>query len=160
MVHAATGWPMSGDEGRRDPGTGSLFADVPDRLEAERFDPLLACESLRIERIVSTGQTTPCGDWYDQPWDEWVVIVAGGAEILLADEDAPRALRPGDYLFLPAHLRHRVTWTDPARPTIWLAVHIGASVGAAAGELGHAPAPATRSAGLRAVGPADPRRGP
>lgn len=122
---------MSRDDARRGTEAGSLFADVPERLAAERFDPLLEFENVRIERIVSTGQATPPGEWYDQPWDEWVLVVAGAAEILLESEDAPRSLRPGDYLFLPAHVRHRVTWTDPERPTVWLAVHIGAGAGLA-----------------------------
>lgn len=103
---------------------GSLLADVPDRLEAERFDQLLRVANVRIERIVSTSQTTPPGEWFDQDWDEWVLLISGAAEILLAEEDAPRLLKPGDYLFLPAHLRHRVTRTTPERPTIWLAIHI------------------------------------
>lgn len=107
---------MSGDDARRDAAAGSLFADVPERLAVERFDPLLDFEHVRIERIVSTGQTTAPGDWYDQPWDEWILVVAGTAEILLDKEDAPRLLRPGDYLFLPAHVRHRVTRTDLERP--------------------------------------------
>lgn len=118
---------MSGHDDPLDAEAGSLFADVPDRLEAERFDPLLESRNLRIERIVSTGQTTPPGEWFDQPSDEWILVVAGAAEILLDNEDTARSLRPGDYLFLPAHVRHRVTWTDPERPTIWLAVHIGAN---------------------------------
>lgn len=103
---------------------GCLVGDVPHRLEAERFDPLLTAANVRIERIVSTGQTTPPGDWFDQEWDEWVVVITGAAEVLLEDEDVPRSLRPGDYLFLPAHVRHQVTWTLPERPTVWLAVHI------------------------------------
>jgi cupin 2 domain-containing protein len=101
---------------------GSLLADVPHRLEAELFDPLLTAANVRIERIVSTGHTTPPGEWFDQAWDEWVVVITGAAEILLEDEDVPRSLGPGDYLFLPAHVRHRVAWTE--RPTVWLAVHI------------------------------------
>ena len=103
---------------------GGLLADLPHRLEAERFDQLLKVANVRIERIVSTGQATPPGEWFDQTWDEWVVVIAGAAEILLEDEDASRSLGPGDYLFLPAHVRHRVTWTMPERPTVWLAVHI------------------------------------
>lgn len=101
---------------------GSLLADVPHRLEAERFDPLLTAAHVRIERIVSTGQATPPGEWFDQAWDEWVVVITGAAEILLENEDVPRALGLGNYLFLPAHVRHRVAWTE--RPTVWLAVHI------------------------------------
>ena len=103
---------------------GSLLADLPHWLEVERFDQLLKVANVRIERIVSTGQATPSGEWFDQAWDEWVVVISGAAEILLEDEDAPRSLGPGDYLFLPAHIRHRVTWTAPERPTVWLAVHI------------------------------------
>jgi cupin 2 domain-containing protein len=30
---------------------------------------------------------------------------------------------PGDHVHIPAHRRHRVEWTDPAQPTVWLAVH-------------------------------------
>lgn len=103
---------------------GSLVAEVPQRLEAEWFEPLLQRANVRIERIVSTGHTTPPGEWFDQAWDEWVVVISGAAAILLDGEDAPRSLAPGDYVFLPAHCRHRVTWTTPDQPTVWLAVHI------------------------------------
>ena len=107
----------------RDATAGNLSTDVPGRLEAERFDQLLKAGGVRIERIVSTGQSTPAGEWLDQAWDEWVLLVSGAAEILLKEEDAPRPLKPGDYLFIPAHVRHRVTWTT-SDPTIWLAIHI------------------------------------
>lgn len=106
---------------------GSLFADVPDRLDAERFEQLLAVGNVRIERIVSKGQATPPGEWFDQAWDEWVLVVRGEAEILLKNTDAPRWMTAGDYLFIPAHVQHRVTFTDPKRPTIWLAIHIDLS---------------------------------
>jgi cupin 2 domain-containing protein len=75
------------------------------------------------ERIVSTGRTTPAGEWFDPDRDEWVVLVAGAAEVLFEGEAAPRRLAPGDWLRIPAHARHRVTRTDPDRPTIWLALH-------------------------------------
>jgi cupin 2 domain-containing protein len=107
---------------------GTLSADVPDRLEVELFDQLLEVGNVRIERIVSTGHATPPGEWFDQAWDEWVLVIRGAAEILLADEDAPRVLKPGDYLFIPAHVRHRVTFTDPNQPTVWLAIHIDSAV--------------------------------
>ena len=114
----------SGDGASPPVTAGSLLADLPHRLEVERFDQLLKVTNVRIERIVSTGQATPPGEWFDQAWDGWVVVISGAAEILLEDEDAPRSLGPGDYLFLPAHIRRRVTWTAPERPTVWLAVHI------------------------------------
>ncbi|HEY6434435.1 MAG TPA: cupin domain-containing protein, partial [Acetobacteraceae bacterium] len=74
-------------------------------------------------RIVSTGQASPPGFWYDQDWDEWVVLLAGSAGLQIEHEPAVRALHQGDYVAIPAHIRHRVEWTAPDQPTIWLAVH-------------------------------------
>lgn len=105
---------------------GSVFAGVPRQLADERFDTLVRMPGARIERIVSTGQATPAGEWYDQDWDEWVLVLAGSAAVLVEGEDAPRSLAAGDWLFLPRRARHRVAWTDPAAPTIWLAVHADA----------------------------------
>jgi cupin 2 domain-containing protein len=102
---------------------GSLFEDLPERLAGENFLVLLEQQGFRLERIVSTGQATPAGEWYDQPRSEWVVLLTGSAGLLIAGEAAPRRLAPGDWLLLPAHLRHRVEWTDPDRPTVWLALH-------------------------------------
>ena len=76
-----------------------------------------------VERIVSTGQASPPGFWYDQDWAEWVLVVAGHAGLLIDGEAAPRVLGPGSYLHLPAHCRHRVEWTSAEVPTVWLAVH-------------------------------------
>ena len=101
---------------------GNLLASLPARLDAEQIIALVANENLRIERIVSTGQASPPGFWYDQPWAEWVLVLAGSAGLLFEDEAEPRVLRAGDYLLIPAHRRHRVAWTD-TEPTVWLAVH-------------------------------------
>lgn len=106
------------------PAGGNLLAVLPRAGSTEAFEQLLARPGLRIERIVSHGQATPDGEWYDQAWDEWVLLVSGGAGLLVEGEAAPRTLGPGDYLLLPAHCRHRVAWTDPGRATVWLAVHI------------------------------------
>ena len=102
---------------------GNLFAALPDRLDAEQIITLLANDNLRIERIVSTGQASPPGFWYDQPWAEWVLVLAGSAGLLFEGDAEPRVLRQGDYLLIPAHCRHRVAWTDVDHPTVWLAVH-------------------------------------
>lgn len=101
----------------------NLLQSLPPAAGAEVFEDLLRGDGLRVERIVSTGQCTPPGQWYDQAWDEWVLLLAGGARLQLEGEAGPRELRPGDHLFLPAHRRHRVEWTDPERPTVWLAIH-------------------------------------
>ncbi|MBS0559344.1 MAG: cupin domain-containing protein [Proteobacteria bacterium] len=102
----------------------NLFAGLPARADEELVTELLARPGLRIERIVSTGQTTPEDRPYDQPHDEWVALLAGGARLWIEGE-GERALAPGDTLLIPAHRRHRVTWTDPEAPTVWLAVHLG-----------------------------------
>ncbi len=75
-----------------------------------------------VERIVSTGQATPAGYWYDQDWTEWVILLQGAADLLIEGEAAPRSLRPGDYVELPAHVRHRVERTLADGPTVWLAI--------------------------------------
>ena len=87
---------------------------------------LLTRPGLRIERIVSLGRASPPGFWYDQEEGEWVVLLAGAAQLRFADEAAPRRLLPGDWLDIAAHRRHRVEWTDPAVPTVWLAVFYSA----------------------------------
>ena len=104
---------------------GNLFAALPAHLDAEQITALVANENLRIERIVSSGQASPPGFWYDQASAEWVLLVSGSAGLLFEGEAEPRTLRPGDYLLIPAHRRHRVAWTDAEQPTVWLAVHFG-----------------------------------
>jgi cupin 2 domain-containing protein len=103
---------------------GSIRSGLPSRpLLDEVADILVERRGLRIERIVSTGQATPEGQWYDQETDEWVLVVAGAARLKIEDEDRDRELAQGDWLLLPAHCRHRVAWTLSEPPTIWLAVH-------------------------------------
>jgi cupin 2 domain-containing protein len=109
---------------------GNLFADLPADLPAARaqevLQALLETPRLRLERIVSHGQATPPGQWYDQPREEWVLLLRGGAGLRFADEAQPRTLAPGDWLRIPAHARHRVQWTAPDAPTVWLALHFEA----------------------------------
>lgn len=78
---------------------------------------------LRLERIVSTGHATPPGRWYEQPTAEWVAVLAGSAGLRLLDPEEEVVMGPGDALLIPARRRHRVEWTDPRRPTVWLALH-------------------------------------
>ena len=102
---------------------GNLFADIRPAAADEIFATLAERPGAAIERIVSTGQASPDGFWYDQDWTEWVVVLAGEAGLRIEGEADPRILRPGDWLELPARLRHRVEWTASDRPTVWLAVH-------------------------------------
>ena len=101
----------------------NLFDNVPTDVVEEHITQLLAAPNLEIERIVSVGQASPAGFWYDQPRSEWVVVLSGSAGLLIEGESQIRALRRGDHVHIPAHRRHRVEWTDKSQPTIWLAVH-------------------------------------
>ncbi|MBA3034648.1 MAG: cupin [Gammaproteobacteria bacterium] len=103
---------------------GNLFSGLPAHTEtAEQFETLLAKPGLRIERIVSTGQASPPGFWYEQSDAEWVLLLKGSAGIRYADEAAVRALQPGDWLHIAPRRRHRVEWTAKDEATVWLALH-------------------------------------
>lgn len=101
----------------------NLLNDLPAAGAEEVFHTLLRQPGVKIERIVSFGQASPPGYWFDQPDGEWVLLLAGEAKLLFEDEGVPRDLRPGDWLDIAPHRRHRVDWTDPEQPTVWLAVH-------------------------------------
>ena len=102
---------------------GNLLEDVPRRLADEEVRPLLTTPDVVIERIVSTGQASPPGFWFDQDDEEWVLLVQGSAALWVAGEPEPRQLVPGSYVHLPAHCRHRVEATSVEPPAVWLAVH-------------------------------------
>jgi len=102
----------------------NLFTALPPLTpEAdEQFTELLRRPGLRIERIVSSGQASPEGFWYDQAEGEWVVVLSGSAGLRLEHETHTRVLRTGDHLDIPPRCRHRVEWTEPGVATVWLAV--------------------------------------
>ncbi len=101
----------------------NLLDDIPAALPDELVQTLLGTPNLRIERIVSRGHASPSGFWYDQGWREFVVLLCGAARLRFEDDELE--LTPGSYVDIPAHRRHRVEWTDPERPTVWLAIHVG-----------------------------------
>ncbi|KEQ18056.1 cupin domain-containing protein [Endozoicomonas numazuensis] len=102
---------------------GNLFQNIPDTLPDELFQELLSGDQFKVERIVSRGHTTPSGEWYDQDWDEWVLLLTGAAKLRIEYKKELMELSPGDYLHIPAHQRHRVEWTDPDQNSVWLAIH-------------------------------------
>ena len=106
----------------------SLFSDLPAAGPDEDFATILERPGVRIERIVSHGHATPPDMPYDQSGDEWVLLVRGAARLWI-EGIGDRVLVPGDHLLIPAHTRHRVAWTSPDEPTIWLAVHLEGSTG-------------------------------
>ena len=100
----------------------NLLTPCPDNLPEELSEVLVDNSSVRIQRIVSLGHASPAGFWYDQPESEWVAVLTGEAALRFADQPDPIQLGPGDWINIPAHRKHRVEWTTPERPTIWLAV--------------------------------------
>lgn len=102
----------------------NLFDDIPMSLEQEEFRTLFRSATTRIERIVSRGHRSPPDFWYDQAWDEWVVLVKGSAALQFEGDPGEMTLGPGDAVLIPSGVRHRVIRTDNQSETIWLAVHI------------------------------------
>ena len=99
----------------------NLFADLPVSLPEELTEVLAENERIRIERIVSTGHASPKGYWYDQEEHEWVIVLKGKAKVVF-DDDESVVMNVGDHILIPAHRKHRVEWTTPDTPTVWLAV--------------------------------------
>lgn len=100
----------------------NLLKNIPQDLPAERFETLVETDCVRIERILSKGHASPAAGWYDQDRSEWVMLVRGAARIAFEDGREVQ-MTAGDWLEIPAHQKHRVAWTDPDQPTVWVAVH-------------------------------------
>lgn len=101
----------------------NLLALSQGDMGAERIAALVETANFRIERIVSSGQASPPGFWYDQPWAEWVALLSGAAGLRLEGEAEILVLRAGDHVLIPARKKHRVEWTEANPATIWLAAH-------------------------------------
>ncbi|SIT44042.1 Cupin 2 conserved barrel domain protein [Paraburkholderia ribeironis] len=107
--------------------TGNLFdfnaaTSIP-ACAGERVDALVEQRGVTIERIVSTGQASAPGFWYDSPRAEWVVLLSGAATLEFEGNAQPHSMKPGDHVLIDAHCRHRVAWTSDSEPSVWLAVY-------------------------------------
>ncbi len=100
----------------------NIFSSIPDDIQQELFQDILTTDNFKIERILSKGHSSPAGYWYDQDKSEWVILLKGSAGIRFEDQDYIIELKPGDYLNIPAHLKHRVEWTDQKTETVWIAI--------------------------------------
>lgn len=100
----------------------NLLQNLPASSAEESFHTLLEQSGVKIERIVSTGQCSPQGFWYDQPRGEWVMLLSGAARLRFTDPDEVLELVAGDAIHILPHRRHRVDWTHPKETTVWLAV--------------------------------------
>ncbi len=101
---------------------GNLFDFLPDVIHEEQVSVLVRKKNIRIERIVSKGHSSPESGWYDQADNEWVAVLKGEAKIAFENGEEVH-LTAGCHLTIPAHSRHKVTWTTSDTETIWLAVH-------------------------------------
>ncbi len=102
----------------------NLLNPLPPQQATELFQDLLQRPGIRVERIISWGQASPDGFWYDQPQAEWVLLLEGSARLRFEDQHEPLQLERGSCVLIAAHRKHRVDWTDPSQPTVWLAIHL------------------------------------
>lgn len=89
-------------------------------INGEEITTLFENEKIRIETILSFGNSSPCDFWYCQDEDEWVLLTNGNAKIQF--EDCEKHLCKDDHMLIPAYKKHRVSHTsDDAE---WLCVFI------------------------------------
>ncbi len=100
----------------------NMFSQIPNDLTDEIFQEIISNENFRVERIISKGQRSPDGFWYDQDQSEWVILLKGYAEIQFEGYTESIRLYPGDYLNIPAHKKHRIEKTDKDNVSVWLAI--------------------------------------
>jgi len=100
---------------------GNLFKNIPESLPDEILETIIKSKNCKIKRIISKGHTTPEGKWYDQDENEFVLVLKGNAELLFEDNKKIK-MKEGDYINIPAHVKHKVEKTDAEKETIWLAV--------------------------------------
>lgn len=101
----------------------NIFDELPQQLPKEVVQTLIRAADVRIERIISFGHASPVDFWYDQPQHEWVIVLKGAARLQF--EDGMVEMKVGDFVNIPAFKKHRVDWTTPDEPTIWLGVRYG-----------------------------------
>lgn len=83
----------------------------------EVFQILFQSKAIKIERIISNGQST---EWFDQDFDEFVVLMQGTACLEFKTEDF-KFLKAGSFLHIPKHHVHRVS--KSSSDALCLAIH-------------------------------------
>jgi cupin 2 domain-containing protein len=101
----------------------NIFDELPQHLPKELVQILVHAADVRIERIISHGHASAVDFWYDQPQHEWVIVLKGAARLQF--EDGMIEMKVGDFINIPAFKKHRVDWTMPDEPTVWLGVRYG-----------------------------------
>lgn len=103
--------------------TENLFSNLPQKAPQEVIEALLKNKSFSLKRVISTGQATAPGEWYDQTDDEWCILLSGSAGLQFEGEEELVVFKPGDHIVIPAHKRHRINWTDATVPSVWIVLH-------------------------------------
>lgn len=101
----------------------NIFDDLPQNLPKEVVQTLIRAADVHIERIISHGHASAPDFWYDQGQAEWVIVLKGAARLQF--EDGIVEMNVGDFINIPARKKHRVDWTSPDEPTVWLGVRYG-----------------------------------
>lgn len=99
----------------------NIFENIPDKIPDEIFETLINHNNVKVERIISKGQTSPIDFWYNQDVNEWIILLKSHAKLLFEKGELIELL-PGDHINIPVNTKHRVEWTDSANESIWLAV--------------------------------------
>lgn len=101
----------------------NLFKNIPTDFENEIFETLARTPEVKIERILSCGQATPSGEWLDQDWHEWVILLKGCAGLRFDGESNVVELNPGDFVTIPARLSAHADGVDRQPANYCLAGH-------------------------------------
>jgi cupin 2 domain-containing protein len=100
----------------------NIFENILTDAENERIEVIANNENIVIERIISYGNVTPEGYWYNQDKNEWVLLLTGEAKLEFRDNKTVD-LKAGDYIMIAAHQEHRVVYTSKEPNCVWLAFH-------------------------------------
>jgi cupin 2 domain-containing protein len=115
--------PLGSSSEQMSESVKNIFDDLPQHLPKEVVQTLIEAADVRIERIISRGHASAADFWYDDPQHEWVIVLTGAARLQF--EDRMVEMKPGDFINIPAFKKHRVDWTTPDEPTVWLGVRYG-----------------------------------
>jgi cupin 2 domain-containing protein len=100
----------------------NIFSAPAETDKQEIFEILFQTNNFKVERIYTLQPYIKPGEWYDQPQDEWVLLLKGEAVLEMKDEEYIQLVE-GEYIFIPAHKIHRVRASSKDKPCIWLAIH-------------------------------------
>jgi cupin 2 domain-containing protein len=93
----------------------NIFANIPAALADEQFTALWSTDTIRVERIISHGQASPPGFWFDQKHAEWVLVLQGAA-LLVFEGTSIRSRSSAATIFISRHM-HDTGWSGPIRTT-------------------------------------------